>query len=185
MVLAVCPNHPFRSTLLYLSVTTHHVMVANAELKASLAMPGIYLGNRGCLVGSHCRTMNHDEGYRPHDCTAIVPRTVVITVATNRNTLATLFQFTFTIKFLQIKLILSYLYLSFLSSLKETKQRKVQKRPELRGRNTNSSNHSKNSLRSNSFSYFVVQIAFRNPKLNVDSKNFHSYKYLFVRNVFE
>ena len=34
---------------------------------------------------------------------------------------------------------------SFLSSLKETKQRKVQKRPELRGRNTNSSNHSMRS----------------------------------------
>ena len=89
--------------------------------------------------------MNHYQGYRPHDCTAIVPRTVVITVATKRNTLATLFQFTFIIKLLQIKLILSYLYLSFLSSLKETKQRKVQKRPELRGRNTNSSNHSMRS----------------------------------------
>ena len=84
---------------------------------------------------------------------------------------------------------------SFLSSLKETKQRKVQKRPELRGRNTNSSNHSmrsalplglsKNSLRSNSISYFVPQIAFRNQRLNGDSKNLHSSKDLFVRNVFE
>ena len=148
-------------------------------------MPCIYLGCRGCLVGSHCRTMNHDEGYRPHDCTAIVPRTVVITVAANRNHLATLFQFTFIIKLLQIKLILSYLYLSFLSSLKETKQRKVRKRPELGGRNTNSSNHSMNSLRSNSISYFVAQIAFRNQRLNIDSKNLHSSKDLLVRNVFE
>ena len=74
---------------------------------------------------------------------------------------------------------------SFLSSLKETKQRKVQKRPELRGRNTNSSNHSMNSLRSNSISYFVPQIAFRNQRLNIDSKNLHSSKDLFVRNVFE
>ena len=74
---------------------------------------------------------------------------------------------------------------SFLSSLKETKQRKVQKRPELRGRNTNSSNHSMNSLRSNSISYFVPQIAFRNPRLNIDSKNLHSSKDLLVRNVFE
>ena len=73
-------------------------------------------------------------------------------------------------------------------------ERSTQKRPELGGRNRNSLNHSKrsalplglskNSLRSNSFSYFVVQIAFRNPKLNVDSKNLHSYKYLLVRNVF-
>ena len=160
-------------------------MVANAEFKTSLAMPCIYLGCRRSLQGPHCRTMKNNHCYRPHDCTAIVPRTVVITVAANRNHLATLFQFTFIIKLLQIKLILSYLYLSFLSSLKETKQRKVQKRPELRGRNTNSSNHSKNSLRSNSFSYFVVQIAFRNPKLNIDSKNLHSSKDLLVRNVFE
>ena len=63
-------------------------------------------------------------------------------------------------------------------------ERSDKKRPELRGRNINSSNHSKNSLRSNSFSYFVIQIAFRNPKLNVDSKNLHSSKDLFVRNVF-
>ena len=63
-------------------------------------------------------------------------------------------------------------------------ERSTQKRPELGGRYTNSSNHSKNSLCSNSFSYFVIQIAFRNPKLNVDSKNLHSYKYLLVRNVF-
>ena len=75
--------------------------------------------------------------------------------------------------------------LSFLSSLKETKQRKVRKRPELGGRNTNSSNRSMNSLRSNSISHFVAQIAYRNPRLNVDSKNLHSSKDLLVRNVFE
>ena len=42
-----------------------------------------------------------------------------------------------------------------------------------------------NSLRSNSISYFVAQIAYRNPRLNIDSKNLHSSKDLFVRNVFE
>ena len=42
-----------------------------------------------------------------------------------------------------------------------------------------------NSLRSNSISYFVPQIAFRNPRLNIDSKNLHSSKDLLVRNVFE
>ena len=58
------------------------------------------------------------------------------------------------------------------------------KRPELGGRNTNSSNHSMNSLRSDSISYFVSQIAFRNQRLNIDSKNLHSSKDLLVRNVF-
>ena len=49
----------------------------------------------------------------------------------------------------------------FLSSPKDKEtKRKVQKRPELGGRNTISSNHSMNSLRSNSISYFVAQIAF-------------------------
>ena len=37
--------------------------------------------------------------------------------------------------------------------------RAIKKRPGLRGRYTNSSNHSMNSLRSNSISYFVAQIA--------------------------
>ena len=98
MVHAVGTHQPFRSSSLNLSVTTDHVMIANAEFKASLAVPCIYLGYRRSLVGFHCRTMNHYQGYRPHDCTAIVPRTVVITVAANRNHLATLFQFTLTIK---------------------------------------------------------------------------------------
>ena len=74
---------------------------------------------------------------------------------------------------------------SFLSSLKETKQRKVRKRPELGGRNHDFSKHSMNSLRSNSISYFVAQIACCNPRLNIASKNHTSYKCLLVRNVFE
>ena len=59
---------------------------------------------------------------------------------------------------------------SFCSARKKTESKeRARKRPELRGRNTNSSNHSmrsalplglsKNSLRSNSISYFVAQIA--------------------------
>ena len=75
-------------------------------------------------------------------------------------------------------------FLSVARKKTEAKER-ARKRPELRGRNTNSSNHSMNSLRSNSISYFVPQIAFRNPRLNIDSKNLHSSKDLFVRNVFE
>ena len=42
-----------------------------------------------------------------------------------------------------------------------------------------------NSLCSDSISYFVAQIAFCNPRLNIASKNHTSYKCLFVRNVFE
>ena len=42
-----------------------------------------------------------------------------------------------------------------------------------------------NSLRSNSISHFVTQIANRNQRLNNDSKDLHSSKDLLVRNVFE
>ena len=42
-----------------------------------------------------------------------------------------------------------------------------------------------NSLRSDSISYFVAQIAFRNQRLNNDSKDLHSSKDLLVRIVFE
>ena len=59
-------------------------------------------------------------------------------------------------------------FISF--SLKVTNQRKGRKRPELRGRMSDFPNHSMNSLRSNSISYFVAQIAARNPRLNNDSK---------------
>ena len=46
-------------------------------------------------------------------------------------------------------------------------------------------NHSMNSLRSNSISYFVAQIDFANPRLNIDSENPTYSKDLLVRNVFE
>ena len=49
-------------------------------------------------------------------------------------------------------------FLSVARKKTEAKER-ARKRPELRGRNTNSSNHSMNSLRSNSISYFVPLIA--------------------------
>ena len=75
------------------------------------------------------------------------------------------------------------LFISFNTERNESK--KGAKTSWLGGRNTNSSNHSKNSLRSNSFSYFVAQIACRNLRLNGDSKNLHSSKDLLVRNVFE
>ena len=55
----------------------------------------------------------------------------------------------------------------------------------LGGRNTNPSNRSMNSLRSDSISHFVAQIAHRNQRLNIDSKDLHSSKDLLVRSVFE
>ena len=58
VVLAVGTDHPFRTAWLYRSVTTDHVMVAYAEVEASLAMPCIDLSDRTCLVRLHCRTMN-------------------------------------------------------------------------------------------------------------------------------
>jgi len=46
VVQAVGTYHPFRSTGLDLSVTTDHVVVADAEVKPPLAMPGIDLSGR-------------------------------------------------------------------------------------------------------------------------------------------
>ena len=58
--MAVGANHPFRSAGLNLSVTTDDVMVADAELEASVSMPRIYISGGRCLVGPYCRTMNDD-----------------------------------------------------------------------------------------------------------------------------
>ena len=61
VVQTVGTYHPFRATRLNLSVTTNHVVVADAKLiMAVFAMPGINLSGRRCLVGLHCRTMNND-----------------------------------------------------------------------------------------------------------------------------
>ena len=60
VVQAVGTDHPFWATWLNRSVTTDHVVVADAEVKTSLAMPSIDLSSRRCLVGLHCRTMNND-----------------------------------------------------------------------------------------------------------------------------
>ena len=46
VVQTVGTYHPFRSTGLDLSVTTDHVVVADAEVKTPLAMPGIDLSGR-------------------------------------------------------------------------------------------------------------------------------------------
>ena len=46
VVQTVCTYHPFWTTGLDLSVTTDHVVVADAEVKTPLAMPGIDLSGR-------------------------------------------------------------------------------------------------------------------------------------------
>ena len=59
VVQTVGTDHPFRATGLDRSVTTDHVVVADAKLiMAVFAMPGINLSGRRCLVGPYCRTMN-------------------------------------------------------------------------------------------------------------------------------
>jgi hypothetical protein len=92
VVQAVGANHPFRASGLYLSVATDYVMVANAEVEASLAMPCINLSRGAELVGFHCRTMNDYQINGPHDSTTMVPKIVVTTVATYFMTLTTFFQ---------------------------------------------------------------------------------------------
>ena len=60
VVQTVGTYHPFWSTGLDLSVTTDHVVVADAKLiMAVFAVPGINLSGRRCLVGPYCRTMNY------------------------------------------------------------------------------------------------------------------------------
>ena len=46
VVQTVCTYHPFWTTGLDLSVTTDHVVVADAEVEPPLAMPGIDLSGR-------------------------------------------------------------------------------------------------------------------------------------------
>ena len=61
VVLAVGSYHPVRTAWLDLSVTTDDVVVSDAEVEASLSVPGVDLGGRGCLVWPHCRTMNDNQ----------------------------------------------------------------------------------------------------------------------------
>ena len=59
VVQTVGADHPFRATGLDRSVTTDHVVVANAKLiMAVFAMIPVDLSHRRCLVGLYCRTMN-------------------------------------------------------------------------------------------------------------------------------
>ena len=68
VVQTVRTYHPFRTTWFNLSVTTDHVVVADAEVETPLAMPGINLSGRRCLVGLYCRTMNYYQCNNSHTC---------------------------------------------------------------------------------------------------------------------
>ena len=59
VVHAVGTDQPFRTTWLDRSVTTDDVVIADAEVEASLAVPCVDLSNRTGLVGPHCRTMDY------------------------------------------------------------------------------------------------------------------------------
>jgi hypothetical protein len=84
VVQAVGSDHVLRTAWLDLSVTTDHVVVADAEVKPSLAMPRIYLGGRTHLVGFYCRTVNDNQCNRSHATPQLTaPSAVSMAVATD------------------------------------------------------------------------------------------------------
>ena len=97
MVLAVGTDHIFRTAWLNRSVTTDNIVVADAEVEASLAMPRINLGGRTQLVRLYCRTVNNNQGYSAHACTKNVDTTSDPTATKNLMTLLTVDLLNFTI----------------------------------------------------------------------------------------
>ena len=97
MVLAVGTDHIFRTAWLNRSVTTDHVVVADAEVETSLAMPRIDLSGRTQLIGLYCRTVNNNQGYSAHACTKKVDTTSDPTATRNLMTLLTVDLLNFTI----------------------------------------------------------------------------------------
>ena len=97
VVHAVGTDHPFRPTLFYTSVTTDHVVVADAEVETSLAMPRIYLSGRTHLVGLYCRTMDYYQGYNAHAWTKKVDAISDPTATRNLIILPTVFLLNFII----------------------------------------------------------------------------------------
>ena len=97
VVLAVGTDHVLRTAWLNRSVTTDNVVVADAEVETSLAMPCIDLGGRTQLVRLYCRTMNNNQGYSAHACTKKVDTTSDPTATKNLMTLLTVDLLNFTI----------------------------------------------------------------------------------------
>ena len=98
VVHAVGTNQPFRPTLFYTSVTTDHVVVADAELPFLLfAMIPVNLGDRTGLVGPYCRTMDYYQGYTAHAWTKKVDAISDPTATRNLIILPTVFLLNFII----------------------------------------------------------------------------------------
>ena len=81
VVPAVGTDHPFRTAWLNLSVTTDDVVVADAELPALPAVPGVDLSGRARLVGPHCGTVDNDERDGSHNALALQKPTEQLMVA--------------------------------------------------------------------------------------------------------
>ena len=84
----------FRPGLEHLSITLYVVVITHALVVESGIMTVFQIVHREAPVAFRGAAMNHNQVYCAHDCTAIVLRTAVITVAINFRTLATLVQFT-------------------------------------------------------------------------------------------
>ena len=80
-----------------LSVAFDVVVIAYALVVESGVVAGLEVLDGEASVAASGTAMDDNKVYCAHDCTAMDPRTEVITVATNLRTLATLVQFTFTI----------------------------------------------------------------------------------------
>ena len=97
MVLAVGTDHIFRTAWLNRSVTSDYVVVADAEVGTSLAMPRIDLSGRTQLVGLYCRTVNNNQGYSAHAWTKKVDAISDPTATRNLIILPTVFLLNFII----------------------------------------------------------------------------------------
>ena len=78
-----------------LSVAFDVVVIAYALVVESGVVAGLEVLDGEASVAASGTAMDDNKVYCAHDCTAIDPRTAVITVAMNLRTLATLAQFTF------------------------------------------------------------------------------------------
>lgn len=88
----------FLSTrLMELTIAFDVVVIADALVMESGIVAGTKHIDREALVTTCGTTMDHNQVYQTHDCTAMVPKTDVITVAMNLRTFATLVQLIFTI----------------------------------------------------------------------------------------
>ena len=85
----------FRPGLEHLSITLYVVVITHALVVESGVVAALEILDGEALVAASGTAMDDNKVYCAHDCTAIDPRTEVITVAMNFRTFATLVQLTF------------------------------------------------------------------------------------------